>query len=148
MCSEAVIRAPGVRSIDTVRRVLALICALSVAAVTAVSAGAALPKLHVVLKGQDHHPLVGKKWHYSVTVTNTAGKPVASKIHLQFLFSGLPVGQIGVHTVKNGFWQETFGTPGHAPFPPAARGQKLVIEAIVTAKGYAVTKATWPIVVK
>ena len=142
------IRDAQVRSIDTVRRVLALICALFVAAVTAVSSGAALPKLHVVLKGQDHHPLVGKKWHYSVTVTNVAGKPVASKIHLQFLFSGLPVGQIGVHTVKNGFWQETFGTPGHAPFPPAARGQSLVIEAIVTAKGYAVAKATWPIVVK
>ena len=136
------------RSIDTMRRLLVLICVLLVAAAGAASAGAALPKLHVVLKGQDHHPLVGKKWHYSVTVTNAAGKPVASKIHLQFLFSGLPVGQIGVHTVKNGFWQETFGTPGHAPFPPAARGQKLVIEAIVTAKGYAVTKATWPIVVK
>ena len=147
-CPETVIRAARVRSIDTVRRVLVLICVLLVAAAGAASAGAALPKLHVVLKGQDHHPVVGQKWHYSVTVTNAAGKPVASKIHLQFLFSGLPVGQIGVHTVKNGFWQETFGTPGHPPFPAAARGQKLVIEAIVTAKGYAVTKATWPIVVK
>jgi hypothetical protein len=130
------------------RRLLVLVCVLLVAAAGAASAGAALPRLHVVLKGQDHHPLVGQKWHYSVAVTNAAGKPVASKIHLQFLFSGLPVGQIGVHTVKNGFWQETFGTPGHPPFPAAARGQKLVIEAIVTAKGYAVTKATWPIVVK
>ena len=109
---------------------------------------AAPPKLHVVIRGQDHHPLVGKTWHYSVTVTNAAGKPVASKIHLQFLFNGFPVGQIGTHVVKNGFWQETFGTPGHPGFPAAARTQALVIEAIVTAKGYAVAKAHWPIVVK
>jgi hypothetical protein len=130
------------------RRLLVLFCVLVVGVAGAGAAVAAPPKLHVVLVGQDHHPLVGKKWHYSVTVTNAAGKPVASKIHLQFLFNGFPVGQIGVHTVKNGTWQETFGTPGHPGFPPAAKGQALVIEAIVTAKGYAVTKAHWPIVVK
>jgi hypothetical protein len=130
------------------RRSLALVLLSVVVALVPASAVAAPPKLHVVLKGQDHHPIVGKTWHYSVTVTNAAGKPVASKIHLQFLFNGFPVGQIGVHTVKNGVWQETFGTPGHPGFPAAAKGQALVIEAIVTAKGYAVTKAHWPIVVK
>ncbi len=77
------------------RRLVLLICVLAVGVAGAGSAVAAPPKLHVVLKGQDHHPLVGKKWHYSVTVTNAAGKPVASKIHLQFLFNGFPVGQIG-----------------------------------------------------
>jgi hypothetical protein len=130
-----------------VKRCLALLSVLVVASV-AVSQAVAAPPLHVVLTGQNHHPLVGKKWHYSVTVTNGSGKPVASKIHLQFLFGSVPVGQIGVHTVKNGRWQETFGTPGHPGFPAAAKGQPLVIEAIVTAKGYAVTKAHWPIVVK
>jgi len=105
-------------------------------------------KLKVVLTGQDHHPLVGKKWHYEVRVTGAAGKPVACKIHLQFLFGSVPVGQIGTHVVKNGVWTETFGTPGHPPFPATARGQPLVIQAIVTAKGYATAKAVWPIVVK
>ena len=72
----------------------------------------------------------------------------APTVVVKLLFGSVPVGQIGVHTVKNGKWQETFGTPGHPPFPAAAKGQSLVIQAIVTAKGYAVTKATWPIVVK
>jgi hypothetical protein len=130
------------------RRLLLLFCVLAVGVAGVGSAVAAAPKLHVVLVGQDHHPLVGKKWHYSVTVTNAAGKPVASKIHLQFLFNGFPVGQIGTHTVKNGKWQERFGTPGHPGFPAAAKGQALVVEAVVTAKGYTVTKAHWPIVVK
>lgn len=137
---------------STVRRTPILLCALLLAAVAAGPAPAAAQakKLHVVLTGQDHHPLVGKKWHYEVRVTDAAGKPVACKIHLLFTLSGVavPGGEIGVHVVKKGFWQETFGTPGSPPFPAAARGIHLVIEAIVTAKGYATAKATWPIVVK
>ncbi len=122
------------------RAVLALLLV-----VAAPSAG----RLHVVLQGQDHHPLVGKKWHYSVRATDAkTGKPVACTVHLQFLFGTLPVGQIGTHVLKRCVWQETFGTPGSPPFPAAARGQKLTIQAIVTAKGYAKATATWPIVVK
>ena len=105
-------------------------------------------KLHVTVTGQDHHPRVGKRWHYEVRVTNAAGKPVAARIHLQFLFGTLPVGEVGVHTVKSGFWQETFGTPGNPAFPASARGQHLVLEATVTAKGYARAKAGWAIVVR
>ena len=136
----------------SVRRALNLL-PLALAAAVLAGPGAAAPQaktLHVVLKGQDHHPLVGKKWHYEVRVTNAAGKPVACRIHLLFTLSGVavPGGEIGVHVVKKGFWQETFGTPGSPPFPAAARGVHLVIQAIVTAKGYAAAKATWPIVVK
>ena len=105
-------------------------------------------KLHVTVTGQDHHPRVGKRWHYEVRVTNAAGKPVAARIHLQFLFGTLPVGEVGVHTVRSGFWQETFGTPGNPAFPASARGQHLVLEATVTAKGYARAKAGWAIVVR
>ncbi len=104
----------------------------------------AIGRLHVKIIGQNHHPKVGAKWHYSVTVTDAkTGRRVASKIHLQFLFGTLPVGQVGTHTVKNGFWQETFGTPGNPPFPAAARGQRLTLSATVTAKGYAKATAGW-----
>lgn len=137
------------RSIDTVRRAIVLICVLLVAAAGAASAGAALPKLHVVLKGQDHHPVVGKTWSYSVTVTNAAGKPVASKIHLQMLLAGVSVvGEVGVHVVKNGVWKETIVAHGPNAFPVTAVGQPLVLQATVTAKGYAPTKARWSISVK
>jgi hypothetical protein len=104
-------------------------------------------RLHVVIRAQDHHPRVGRRWHYEVRVT-AGGKPVAATIHLQFLFGGSPVGEVGTHTVKNGIWQETFGTPGHPPFPAAAAGQSLVLEATVHAKGYRAAKAGWPIVVQ
>ena len=139
-------RVPAVRSIETVRRVLVLVSVLLVAVAGASAAGAALPKLHVVLKGQDHHPVVGKTWSYSVTVTNAAGKPVASKIHLQMLLAGMSVvGEVGVHVVKNGVWKETIVAHGPDAFPLTAVGQPLVLQATVTAKGYAPAKARWAI---
>ena len=127
------------------RAVLILVVALGL--VAAAPAAAQLKTLHVTVTGQDHHPRVGRHWHYEVRVTDKAtGKPVACRIHLQFLFGTLPVGEVGVHVVKTGFWQETFGTPGNPSFPPASRGQHLVLQATVTAKGYRTAKAGWAIV--
>jgi len=108
----------------------------------------ALQKLRVTITGQDHHPRVGKRWHYEVRVTNAAGKPVAARIHLQFVLGPLPVGEVGMHVVRRGFWEETFGIPGNPAFPAAARGQHLVLRATATAKGYATSKAGWPLVVR
>src|SRR5438105_5594518 len=104
------------------RRLLLLALALFT---LSTSPALAVGKLHVAVTGQDHHPVVGKRWHYSVKVTNAAGKPVACRIHLEFLFGSIVVGQVGTHFVKNGLWQETFGVPGNPAFPAAARGQKL-----------------------
>jgi hypothetical protein len=104
-------------------------------------------KIRVQLTGQSHHPLVGKRWRYEVRVTNAAGKPVAANVHLQFLLGGVPVGQVGRHHVANGVWRETFGVPGNPPFPARARGQPLVLQAVVTALGET-RKANWRIVVK
>lgn len=96
---------------------------------------ASQPKLHVVIAGQSHHPLVGKRWHYSVRVTDASGKPVPANIHLQFLFAGVPVGQVGRHHVATGVWSETFGVPGNPAFPARARGQALQLQAIATSNG-------------
>lgn len=95
----------------------------------------AAPKLHVVIVGQSHHPRVGKRWHYVVRVTDASGKPVPSNIHLQFLFAGVPVGQVGRHHVAHGVWSETFGVPGNPAFPARARGQALQLQAIATSGG-------------
>lgn len=107
----------------------------------------AKPKLTVRIIGQSHHPRVGKRWHYEVRVTDAAGKPVAANLHLQFLFSGIPVGQIGRHHVANGVWRETFGVPGNPPFPARARGQALQLQAIATSNGRR-GSATYAIVVR
>ena len=117
--------------------VLALVAAAPASAAT----------IRVALTAQSHHPLVGKPWWYKVKVTDAAGKPVAAKIHLQILFGGAPVGQVGVHKVKNGVWREVIGKGANSPFPAAARGQPLVFQAVVTAKGVTV-KRNWAIVVK
>ena len=105
------------------------------------------PKLHVRITAQSHHPLVGKKWHYEVRVTDAAGNPVAANLHLQFLFAGVPVGQIGRHHVASGVWRETFGVPGNPPFPARARGQHLELQAIATSRGRT-GSATYAIVVR
>jgi hypothetical protein len=134
-----------------VRRALVLLpLALATVALAAPAAAAPqLKKLKVVLTGQDHHPVVGKTWSYQVKVTDSAGKPVACRIHLQMLLAGLSVvGEVGVHVVKNGIWKETIVAKGPNAFPPTARGEPLVLQATVTAKGYATAKARWPIVVK
>jgi hypothetical protein len=131
------------------RRALLLTLVLAAVVLAAGPAAAAKPKtLHVVVTGQDHHPLVGKQWHYEVHVTGAGGKPVACRIHLQFLVAGGVVGQVGVHNVKNGFWQETIGKGSSLPFPAAARGVGLLLQATVTAPGYKTAKAGWPVVVK
>jgi hypothetical protein len=118
-------------------------------------AGAAAPKttppaspakrLEVVIRGDNHRPLVGKKWHYEVRVT-AGDKPVSCHIHLQFLFGGVPVGEVGRHALPNGVWQETFGVGINPPFPPAARGQSLMLEVTATKPGYKSARAGWPVV--
>ena len=110
---------------------------------------AAPPKqrLHVVIVGQSHHPRVGERWHYQVRVTDTSGKPVPANIHLQFLFAGVPVGQVGRHRVAHGVWSETFGVPGNPAFPARARGQSLQLQAIATSHGRT-GSATYSILVR
>jgi hypothetical protein len=93
------------------------------------------PSIRVSLTADSHHPRVGKAWHYEVRVTSPAGKPVPARVHLQILFGGAPVGQVGRHRVANGVWRETLGVPGNPPFPARARGIRLVFQAVVTALG-------------
>ena len=109
------------------------------------SAEPAPPRLSVVIRGENHHPLVGRRWHYEVRVT-AAGKPVSCRIHLEFLFSGAPVGQVGRHALADGVWRETFGVGINPPFPPASRGQSLVLEVTATKPGYRSGRAGWPVV--
>jgi hypothetical protein len=130
------------------RRLAPLLMLVLAAAVLAAPAAAKLKTLHVVVTGQNHHPVVGKQWHYEVRVTGAGGKPVACRIHLQFTFGGGVVGQVGVHNVKNGIWQETIGKPPSQPFPASARGIGLVLQATVTAPGYKTAKAGWSVVAR
>jgi hypothetical protein len=100
------------------------------------------PAIVIRLTAQSHHPRVGKRWRYEVRVTDRAGRPVPASVHLQILFGSVSVGQVGRHRVASGIWRETLGTPGNPPFPARARGQPLVLQAVVTAKGQT-RRANW-----
>jgi hypothetical protein len=104
-------------------------------------------KIRVSLTADSHRPRVGKPWHYKVRVTDAEGRPVPATVHLQILFNGAPVGQIGRHRVTNGVWSETIGTGPNRPFPARARGIRLVFEAVVKARGQ-VRRARYPIRVR
>jgi hypothetical protein len=133
------------RYILGVRRLAIVLALLALSGSPALAAG----RLHVVVVGQNHHPKVGAKWHYSVHVSDAkTGKGVACKIHLQFLFGTSPVAQVGRHVVKNGVWSETFGVPGNPPFPAAARGIRVTLQAIATAKGYTKGTGGWWVVAR
>jgi hypothetical protein len=125
-----------------VRRVLLIALLALVAGVGA--SQAAPPKLAVVFTAQSHHPKLHHTWWYQVKVTAN-GKPVACKIHVQMWFNGFSVGEIGTHVVKDGVWKETIVAKGPNAFPPASVGQRLVLHATVTAKGYRTGSAAWPI---
>jgi hypothetical protein len=103
--------------------------------------------IRVSLTADSHRPRVGKPWHYEVRVTDMSGRPVAATVHLQILFGGTPVGQVGRHRVVNGVWSETIGTEGNAPFPARSRGVPLVFEAVVKARGET-KRVRYPISVK
>jgi hypothetical protein len=103
-------------------------------------------KIRVRLTADTHRPRVGKRWHYTVRVTDAAGKPVPASVHLQILFGGVPVGQIGRHRVESGVWSETIGAPGNPPFPARARGVRLVFEAVVKALGETKRADYWIVV--
>jgi hypothetical protein len=120
--------------------------AASTTAPTTTATTATKGKLHVVMSADGHHPAIGHAWTYEVRVTDAAtGKPVRATIHLQFLFGGVPVGEVGRHTVANGVWKETIPGTGKDAFPPAAIGQALVLHAAVTSKGYRPAAAGWKV---
>jgi hypothetical protein len=107
----------------------------------------AAPKIRVRLTADSHRPQVGKPWHYEVHVTDAGGSPVPATVHLQILFNGAPVGQIGRHRVADGIWSETIGTGPNPPFPARARGVPLVFEAVAKARGQ-VRRVRYPIRVR
>lgn len=116
------------------------------ATTAAATTSAGKKTLRVVLTAQSHHPKIGHTWTYEVRATDAStGKAVAAKIHLQFWFNGVSVGEVGTHRVANGFWKETIPARGPDAFPPAAVGQPLVLHAAVTAPGYRPATAGWKV---
>jgi len=91
------------------------------------------PAIRATLTAPTHTPKVNAPWHDVVRVTNGAGHPMPAVVHLQAMFQGVAVGQIGLHKVSNGVWSETIN------WPAASVGQALVFQALATALGTTLT---------
>jgi hypothetical protein len=95
------------------------------------------------LTGADHAPAAGKKWLYSVKVTDASGKPLSGSVDIEFLFAGQVVGRDSppTHPVKNGTWQDLL------TFPDQAIGEPLTLQAVVHTSLGSIT-LDWPVAVK
>jgi hypothetical protein len=92
------------------------------------------------IHGQNHTPVAGKPWSYSITVTDAAGKPLSGSVSIEFLFSGQVVGHDTPATqpLRRGHLRATL------TFPTRSIGIPLDVGALIhTQQGSA--KLTWPV---
>jgi hypothetical protein len=144
------------------RRFLGVVAAIALAAAvmgtvmalrgSAVTAGKTHSPIRVTLTAQNHQPRPSrspyKHWWYSVKVTTAAGKSVASRIHFKILSGHTPLAGVGLVTLKKGHdhWSAAIGGEASV-LNVLPRGKKLILQAVVRAKGVTV-KRNWPIIVR
>lgn len=97
--------------------------------------------VHATLHGQDHKPRVGKRWLYSVHVTDAGGRPLSGTVETDFVVSGL--GVVGketpaVHRLKNGVLKDNIN------YPAEAEGHPITLVTVVRTSAGSVALA-WPV---
>jgi hypothetical protein len=99
--------------------------------------------VHGTLTAENHAPVVGKDWHYALTVTDAAGHPLSGTVDIEFVFSGVVVGRDTppTHPVTKGRWHDTLR------FPADAVGKPLTFRAVVHTHRGSIT-LDWPITVR
>lgn len=110
--------------------------------------------IRVTLTARNHLPRPSQnpswQWWYSVKIRTAAGKPFRGRatIHLQLLSGSKLVAGVGLVSLKKGYdnWSAAIGGEANV-LNAAPRGRKLVLQAVVRAKGVTVTR-NWPIVVR
>ncbi len=100
-------------------------------------------RMRARLVGEDHRPVVNRPWRYTVTVADTAGRPLSGTVDIEFTFAGAVVGHDTppTHPVHDGRWSDTL------VFPPASVGKPLDVQAVVHTALGSLTLA-WPITVQ
>lgn len=90
----------------------------------------ALP-FKATLSATTHRPRATQLWHYTVRVVDLKGRPIQARARFQIVFAGPsapPPRRLGSHTFRGSF-------TGTFQWPRATRGEPLVFQAVVTAKG-------------
>ena len=114
----------------------------SAVVIPASASASARRSIRVTIKGQNHHPVVNKKWRYSVTVRSASGQKLSGTETTHYLFNGVVVGTEKPVNVrfKNGYYADTI------EFPPAAVGHPLSVWVVVSTKDGS-GSAAWSITV-
>lgn len=96
----------------------------------------------MTMKGQNHHPIVNKKWKYSVTVRSARGKKLSGTETTHYLYGSTVVGTEKPVNVrfKNGYYHDTL------KFPAAAVGHQLRVWVVVRTKDGSGSAAWWIVV--
>ena len=83
--------------------------------------------IHARFTGQSHRPVVGRPWHYLVTVSDGQGHPLSGTVDIEFVYGGAVVGHDTppTHPVRNGRWHDFL------KFPAPAVGEPLNVQAVV-----------------
>jgi hypothetical protein len=90
-----------------------------------------------------HRPRVNRPWPIAIHATDLAGHPIRARVTMRLLFGGIPVGKVDdgkVWTFK-GVWREPKGQ--EIRFPATSRGQRLIFQALVTARGKTIKLNFW-----
>jgi len=115
------------RAIAVLPAVLVVALGLACAGILSPAAATAGGSIRVTIVGQNHHPRVGKKWTYTVNVTNARGQRLSGTETTHYLYNGSVVGTEKPVNVRfsNGSYHDTIS------FPAAAVGSPLTVQAVV-----------------
>jgi hypothetical protein len=135
-------------------RTPALLVGLAVVAAAALAPAVAAAPVTATLTATTKAPVVDQPWKWTLTVKNTAGKPVRATAQLQILVAGAVVGcwrggQMAPCTGSRAGDTITFTgrRTGVIRWPAEARGVTLTFQAVVKAAG--VTKRLrYPVTVR
>ena len=96
--------------------------------------------VHAVLQGQNHDPIINKKWVYTIKITDAHGHPLRATIDTEFALQGAVVGHDTppTHLLKNGSYKEVL------KFPASSAGYPLDLQVVVHTKLGSVT-LDWPV---
>jgi FlaG/FlaF family flagellin (archaellin) len=96
--------------------------------------------VHATLKGENHTPIAGKPWTYTVRATSASGKPLSGTVETEFAFAGTVVGRESppVHKLKNGVLHDKI------TFPSSAVGHPITLVTVVRTSAGSVALG-WPV---
>ena len=99
--------------------------------------------VRATLTGQDHNPVAGKKWIYTLSVTDAQGHGLPATIETEFALQGAVVGHDTppTHSLKNGRYKEAL------KFPASSLGIPLDLQIVIHTKLGSVT-VDWPVTVR